>query len=150
MKGRPTPAATKLVGCSPAVTGAGLTKSKRLHCHMFHSQKGYTPPYKISSKSTNRLKFVRGFLCTHLRSWYVSHFGIVEATGLKKCGVEVTFNGITRLPNFMKIHWSVKKLLGGTYWYATDFISLLSFSTKWKQANKPQTYLPVVINAGSD
>jgi hypothetical protein len=35
--------------------------------------------------------------------------------GIKKYGVEVTFNGITFLPNFMQIHQSLQKLLGDTH-----------------------------------
>jgi hypothetical protein len=30
------------------------------------------------------LNFIKGFLCTHLRSLNVSHFGMAEATRLKK------------------------------------------------------------------
>jgi hypothetical protein len=39
-------------------------------------------------------------------------FLIVEATVLKY-GIDVTFNDITLPPNYMKIHQSVKKVLGG-------------------------------------
>jgi hypothetical protein len=35
--------------------------------------------------------------------------------GIKKYGVEVTFNGMTSLPNFIKIYQLVQKLLGGTH-----------------------------------
>jgi hypothetical protein len=38
---------------------------------------------------------------------------MVEATTLKYDAL-VIFNGITSQPNFMKIHQSAKKLLGGT------------------------------------
>jgi hypothetical protein len=41
---------------------------------------------------------------------------MVEDTGLKKYGFEVTFNGMTSLLNFIKIYLLVQKLLreGGT------------------------------------
>jgi hypothetical protein len=42
-----------------------------------------------------------GFLCTYLRSLNVCNFGMVEAAGLKKCDVEVTFNGITCAAGFI-------------------------------------------------
>jgi hypothetical protein len=42
-----------------------------------------SPPNKISSKSTNRFKSNKGFLCTHLGSLNDRHFGIAEATRLK-------------------------------------------------------------------
>jgi hypothetical protein len=35
--------------------------------------------------------------------------------GIKKYGVEVTFNGVTSLLNFIKIYQLVQKLLGGTH-----------------------------------
>jgi hypothetical protein len=35
--------------------------------------------------------------------------------GIKKYGVEVTFNGMTPLPNFIKIYQLVQKLLGGAH-----------------------------------
>jgi hypothetical protein len=47
---------------------------------------------------------------------------------IKKYGFEVIFNGITCLPNFVKIHLSVQKLLvGGGHRQADDFISLFYF-----------------------
>jgi hypothetical protein len=50
---------------------------------------------------------------------------MTEATRLK-CGVEVIFNGITSLPNLVKIHRSVQKLLvGDTHTQAGDLISLI-------------------------
>jgi hypothetical protein len=66
---------------------------------------------------------------------------MAEATRLKKYGIEVIFNSIIYLPNFMKIHRSVQKLLVGhththththtererEIGYASDLISLLSF-----------------------
>jgi hypothetical protein len=74
------------------------------------------------------------YLYTHLRSLNVRHFGIAEATRLKKFDLEVTLNGSTFLPNVTKIHRSVQKLLVGdtqtdTYTdrQAGDFISPLSF-----------------------
>jgi hypothetical protein len=39
---------------------------------------------------------------------------MVEDTGLKMYGFEVTFNGMTSLLNFIKIYQLVQKLLGGT------------------------------------
>jgi hypothetical protein len=39
---------------------------------------------------------------------------MAEATRLKS-GIEVTLNGITCLPNFMKIHRLIQKLLVGTH-----------------------------------
>jgi hypothetical protein len=44
-----------------------------------------SPPYKISSKSTKRLKRFKVFPYTHLRSLNVRHFGMAEAIRLKKC-----------------------------------------------------------------
>jgi hypothetical protein len=63
------------------------------------------------------------FLYTHLRSLIVRHFGTVEAMKLKKSGVEVIFNGITCVQNFMEIHRCVQKLLvGDTHRQAGDLI----------------------------
>jgi hypothetical protein len=42
--------------------------------------------------------------CIHLRCLTVRRFGIVDATGLKSYDVEVIFNGMTSLPNFLKIY----------------------------------------------
>jgi hypothetical protein len=39
--------------------------------------------------------------CIHLRSSNVCHFRTVDATGLKKYGLEVTFSGMTSLLSFM-------------------------------------------------
>jgi hypothetical protein len=68
-----------------------------------------SPPYKISSKYTKRLKFIKGFLCTHLRSLNVRNFGMAEATRLK--------NMASRLPSMQaKFHEnppSLQKLLVG-------------------------------------
>jgi hypothetical protein len=44
--------------------------------------------------------------------------------GIKKYGVEVTFNGMTSLLNFIKIYQLVQKLLGGTHRQTADLISL--------------------------
>jgi hypothetical protein len=44
-----------------------------------------------------------------------------------KCSVELNFSGSTCLPNFMKIHLSVQKLLEGHTHRQGDMISLLSF-----------------------
>jgi hypothetical protein len=81
-------------------TGLNIMKSR--------SSPMSSSPCKISSKSTNRFKS-----CAHLRSLNVRHFWMAEATRLKKCDDEVTLNGSTYLPNFTKIHRSVRKLLVG-------------------------------------
>jgi hypothetical protein len=44
--------------------------------------------------------------------------------GIKKYGVEVTFNGMTSLLNFIKIYQLVQKLLGGTDRQTGDLTSL--------------------------
>jgi hypothetical protein len=44
--------------------------------------------------------------------------------GIKNYGVEVTFNGMTSLLNFIKIYHLVQKLLGGTDRQTGDHISL--------------------------
>jgi hypothetical protein len=62
--------------------------------------------YKVSWSHVDWCKF-----CIHLRSKNVRHFGMLESTGLK---VEVTFNGMTSLLNFINIYQLVQKLLGGT------------------------------------
>jgi hypothetical protein len=64
-----------------------------------------SPPYKISSSCTNRFKS-----SAHLSTLNVSHFGMAEDARLK-CGIEVYFDGVTFLQNFMKILRSVQKLL---------------------------------------
>jgi hypothetical protein len=56
---------------------------------------------------------------------------MAEAT-IEKCDDEVILNGSTYLPNFTKIHRSVRKLLVGdrhthTHTQAGDLISPLSF-----------------------
>jgi hypothetical protein len=38
---------------------------------------------------------------------------MAEATRFKKYGIEAIFNGIICLPNFIKIHLSVQRLLMG-------------------------------------
>jgi hypothetical protein len=43
----------------------------------------------------------------------VNHFGIVEAMGFKNYGIEVIFNGMTLVLNFIKIYELVQKLIGG-------------------------------------
>jgi hypothetical protein len=49
--------------------------------------------------------------------------------GIKKYGVEVTFNGMTSLLNFIKIYGLVQKLLGGTHrqtdWWSHKPLSFL-------------------------
>jgi hypothetical protein len=52
--------------------------------------------------------------------WYAWRYGI------NKYGVEVTFNGITSVLNFIKIYQLVQKLLGGTLRQTGDLISLTS------------------------
>jgi hypothetical protein len=48
--------------------------------------------------------------------------------GIKNYCIEVPLNGITPIPNFMKIYQAVKKLLvGGGHRQSGDLISLLSF-----------------------
>jgi hypothetical protein len=64
--------------------------------------------HKISCSHADWCKF-----CIHLRRLNVRHFGMVKGTGVKKYGVEVTFNGMTYLLNFIKIYKLVQKLLGG-------------------------------------
>jgi hypothetical protein len=44
--------------------------------------------------------------------------------GIKKYGVEVIFNGMTSLPNFIKIYQLVQTLLGGTHRQDGDLVSL--------------------------
>jgi hypothetical protein len=76
--------------------------------------------YKIPWSHVDWCKF-----CIHLRSLNAHHFGMVEGTGLKKYGVEVTFNGMISLLNFIKIYQLVQRLLGGhTDRQAGDLISL--------------------------
>jgi hypothetical protein len=76
----------------------GLIKS----CSSF----GDLSVYKMSGSHVDWCKFY-----IHLRSWNVRHFGMVEGTGLKQFGVEVTFNGMTSLLSFIKIYQLVQKLL---------------------------------------
>jgi hypothetical protein len=57
-------------------------------------------PYKYSNKSTNRFKS-----CAHLKSLNVCHFGMVETTALDR--VEVIFNGITYIQDFIQIDQTV-------------------------------------------
>jgi hypothetical protein len=65
------------------------------------------PEYKISWLRVDGRKF-----CIHLISLVIHHFGMAEAAGLKKIhDVEVTFSGMTSLPNFMKIYQLVQTLL---------------------------------------
>jgi hypothetical protein len=45
---------------------------------------------------------------------------MVEGTEIKRYGFEVTFNGMTSLPNFIKIYQLVQKLLGGGEHRQTD------------------------------
>jgi hypothetical protein len=48
--------------------------SSHLQCHHLH--KKFHPNAPISSE------VIKGFLCTHLTSLNVCHFGLVQATGL--------------------------------------------------------------------
>jgi hypothetical protein len=53
---------------------------------------------------------------------------MVKAMNFKTSGIEVTFNGITFLPNLMKIHQLVQKLLGrDTDRHTGNLTRLLSF-----------------------
>jgi hypothetical protein len=53
---------------------------------------------------------------------------MVKAMNFKTSGIEVTFNGITFLPNLMKIHQLVQKLLGrDTDIHTGNLTRLLSF-----------------------
>jgi hypothetical protein len=84
----------------------------------------------ISFKFTKGSKVIKVFLYTHLRSLNVHHFGMAEATRLKKCDIEGNLSASTFLPNFTNIHQSVKKLLVGDrhiHRQAGDLISSLSF-----------------------
>jgi hypothetical protein len=68
---------------------------------------------KINPNPPIDSKVIKVFLYTHLRSLNVHRFGMAEATKLKICGIEVTFNGSTNLQNLLKIHQSIQKLLVG-------------------------------------
>jgi hypothetical protein len=93
--------------------------------------------HKLTVNNYNTITSIQNFLqidyrfksCTHLRSLNVRHFGMAETTRLKMWRRGL-FNGITFLPNFMKIHRSVQILLLGdthTHTQAGDLISLFSF-----------------------
>jgi hypothetical protein len=88
----------------------GMAEATRLNiCH-----RGYLQLYHVSPKFHESppigSKVVKGFLCTHLRCFNVRHFGMAEATRLK-FAIEVIFNCITCLPNFMRVHLLVQNLL---------------------------------------
>jgi hypothetical protein len=69
-----------------------------------------SPPYKISSKSTNRFRFIKEFIFTHLRSLNVRHFGMAEATRLRNVASRSSSVGS---PAY-QISWkSVQKLIVG-------------------------------------
>jgi hypothetical protein len=59
--------------------------------------------------------------------------------GIKKYGVDVTFNGMTSLLNFIKIYQLVQKLLGATHRQTDrqtgDLISLTFLSKESKAKN---------------
>jgi hypothetical protein len=65
----------------------------------------------------------------HLTTFNLHDFKMVEAMELTHYCIEVPLNGITSLPNSMKIYQSIQKLLvkGHTDRETSDFISLLSF-----------------------
>jgi hypothetical protein len=73
---------------------------------------------------------------------------MIEAMGLKIIASKVPLNGITSVPNFMKIYQAVQRLLGGdiqTDRQTGDLISLLSFlesRLKWKNSSRMVTDLP--------
>jgi hypothetical protein len=52
---------------------------------------------------------------------------VVEAMRLKIIAARTLFNGITFLPNFMKMYHSVQKLLEGTHRQTEEMIRLLVF-----------------------
>jgi hypothetical protein len=54
------------------------------------------------------------FSMTHLTTFNLNNFKMIEAMGLKNYCIEVPLNGITSTPNFMKIYQAVQKLLAGT------------------------------------
>jgi hypothetical protein len=66
----------------------------------------------------------------HLTTVNLNNFKMTEGMELKNYCIEVPLNGITSIPNFMKIYNVVQKLLVGdtqTDKETGDFISLLSF-----------------------
>jgi hypothetical protein len=78
---------------------------------------------------------------------------MIKAMGLKIIVSKVPLNGITSVPNFMKIYQAVQRLLGGgdmqtdrqTDRQIGDLISLLSFlesRLKWKNSSRMVTDLP--------
>jgi hypothetical protein len=75
-----------------------------------------SPPYKISSKSTYLFKRYYGVSLHPPQKFKRPPFWNSRSYEIKKGGIEVIFRVITCLPNFMKIHQSVQKLLvGGTH-----------------------------------
>jgi hypothetical protein len=53
---------------------------------------------------------------------------MIEDNGIKNYCIEVHLNGITFIPNFIKIYQAVQNLLvGDTHTQTGDLISLLSF-----------------------
>jgi hypothetical protein len=106
--------------------------------------------YKISWSHVEWCKFF-----IHLRSLNVRYFGMVEDTGLKSNGIEVTFNGMTSLLNFIKISQLVQKLLGGTHRQTDrqtgDLISLTFLSwLHYRLYNKRYLELRVPGNSSHD
>jgi hypothetical protein len=65
--------------------------------------------YKISCSHLDWWKF-----CIHLRNLNVRHFGMVESCGIKKYGLEVIFNDMTFLLNFIKSTNWFKSIRGKT------------------------------------
>jgi hypothetical protein len=91
----------------------GTVEATALNSIESRSSSMLSPHTRLHPNSPIGSKVIKEFLCTHLRGLNVRHFGMAEATRLNKCGVEVIFNGINSLPNFMKIHRQVQKLLVG-------------------------------------
>jgi hypothetical protein len=61
----------------------GMVEATALNSKESRSYSMSSPPYKISSKATNRFKAIKGILCTHFRSLNVRNFGMAKAKRLE-------------------------------------------------------------------
>jgi hypothetical protein len=72
--------------------------SDRRHLQYHHL---YTKFHAYPPTSSN---IIRGFLCTHLRSLNVRHFGMAEGTGLENMASRSSSMAIQLYPSVQKVH----------------------------------------------
>jgi len=93
----------------------GMVEAAALNSMESRSPSMSSPPYKISSESTNLFKSYYGVSLHPPQKFKRPPFCNGRSYGVGMCGIEVVLNGITFLPNFMKVQLIVSKVIGGKH-----------------------------------